>query len=527
MNDNEHMRLLQTAITNSRVDNVNTDDLPIAEAPVYYPTVDEFRDPIAYVQRITPEASKFGICRIVPPEGWANPTQFDFASPRRFPTKLQRMNLMQEGRSMADGQFYNAREYKVMADGFKAAWMARRGTTADADLESDYWKLIKCADRQDVSVEYANDLSTSEYGSGFPVRRPDDVPLEAGADLAQHPPFGSDEYYRTCGWNLNNIASWPGSALRHVTHSIDGINRPWLYLGMLFSSFCWHREDIYLASMNYLHEGAPKQWYGIPGAKAGKFSSTMEKQLKLRIREVPDLEHHITTQISPGVLINSGVPVFKTKQEPGNFIITFPQAYHAGFSYGFNCGEAVNFATPDWINHGAQSVVDYRLKGKREVFSFDRLLFTLAYHLDELAASTCAVLAKQVETLMLDEEHFRRLLYGTGVQNVMDVMIARIDVPPEGKMSPAIDETLAQYDDQRVCYHCQHTCFLSAVCCNCSDQAVSCLRCCDALCGCPRDNKFILEWHSIEDIAHVLSQIRAYENHLRLARRAAAAEVGN
>jgi hypothetical protein len=73
--------------------------------------------------------------------------------------------------------------------------------------------------------------------------------------------FGSASYYRGCGWNLHNIARWPGSAIRYVTHPIDGINQPWLYLGMLFSSFCWHREDIYLASINYMHSGAPKQWW--------------------------------------------------------------------------------------------------------------------------------------------------------------------------------------------------------------------------------------------------------------------------
>jgi hypothetical protein len=50
-----------------------------------------------------------------------------------------------------------------------------------------------------------------------------------------------------------------------VTHDIDGINKPWLYLGMLFSSFCWHREDIYLASINYLHLGAAKQWCWVVG----------------------------------------------------------------------------------------------------------------------------------------------------------------------------------------------------------------------------------------------------------------------
>lgn len=40
----------------------------------------------------------------------------------------------------------------------------------------------------------------------------------------------------------------------------------------------------------------------------------------------------------------SQVPVYRLLQEPGQFVVTFPKSYHGGFSYGFNCGEAVNFA---------------------------------------------------------------------------------------------------------------------------------------------------------------------------------------
>lgn len=39
------------------------------------------------------------------------------------------------------------------------------------DLESDYWKLVKNEAGNGVTVEYGNDLSTFEYGSGFPVRQ--------------------------------------------------------------------------------------------------------------------------------------------------------------------------------------------------------------------------------------------------------------------------------------------------------------------------------------------------------------------
>uniref|UniRef100_A0A7S2BGH3 JmjC domain-containing protein n=1 Tax=Octactis speculum TaxID=3111310 RepID=A0A7S2BGH3_9STRA len=505
--DNEHLKLVQQAVENSRAENINV-DVEIEEAPVFYPTVDEFRDPIKFIASISAKARPFGICRIVPPDGWKTPAQLPVSSDKTFPTRRQRMDMMQEGRSMSEGKRYTAATYKQMADEFHAKWVASRyqndpiSATGPA-LEKDYWKLVRGADGEEVEVEYGNDLSTVDYWSGFPMRQPADPELGSKTRIPQ---FGSEEYCRVSGWNLNNVSFWPGSALRYLTHSIDGINRPWLYLGMLFSSFCWHREDIYLASMNFLHFGAPKQWYGIPGNKATKFSSTMEKIMKLRIKEVPDLEHHITTQISPAVLLGNGVPVYKTTQEAGQFIVTFPEAYHAGFSYGFNCGEAVNVATVDWIDHGMQSVSDYRNNRKKEVFSFDRLMFTLSYHLDEVKLDACQMLVRQLESLHNDEEYFRQLLYDSGVQNV--TLVA--ELPDEGKMSSEINEVAASYDDQRMCSSCQHTCFLSAVCCSCSERDVACLRCCDVMCGCPRTNKFILEWHSVSEIQDVIQKVRVH-----------------
>lgn len=42
-------------------------------------------------------------------------------------------------------------------------------------------------------------------------------------------------------------------------------------------------------------------------------------------------------------------------QEAGQFIVTFPFGYHAGFNHGFNCAESTNFATQRWIDYGKQA----------------------------------------------------------------------------------------------------------------------------------------------------------------------------
>jgi len=50
--------------------------------------------------------------------------------------------------------------------------------------------------------------------------------------------------------------------------------------------------------------------------------------------------------------------------------VTFPKAYHAGFSHGWNVSEAVNVALVDWIPTGFQALEDYASDGFLKKTSF-------------------------------------------------------------------------------------------------------------------------------------------------------------
>lgn len=84
------------------------------------------------------------------------------------------------------------------------------------------------------------------------------------------------------------------------------------------------------------------------------------------------------THISPSKLISEGIPVYRCHQNPLEFVVTFPGAYHSKFSCGFNCSEAVCFAPIHWLPHG-QNIVEvyagYRLKTS---ISHDKLLLGAA-----------------------------------------------------------------------------------------------------------------------------------------------------
>ncbi|GAK67152.1 jmjC-domain-containing protein [Moesziomyces antarcticus] len=154
-------------------------------------------------------------------------------------------------------------------------------------------------------------------------------------------------------WNvgkLDNILT----RLR-LKRKLPGVNTPYLYWGMWRATFAWHVEDMDLYSINYIHFGAPKQWYAIRQADRQRFESAMAGAFPSDSRRCPHFMRHKSYLASPSFLASHGIRPLKLVHNAGEFVITYPYGYHSGFNLGYNCAESVNFALDSWLDIGRKA----------------------------------------------------------------------------------------------------------------------------------------------------------------------------
>ena len=166
--------------------------------------------------------------------------------------------------------------------------------------------------------------------------------------------------------------------------SISGVTSPWAYIGGLFSTFCWHYEDIWMYSVNFMHEGKGKTWYTIPTSHTTQFRALMRKKYAKELIDRKYLLTEVVITFCPLELIKEGIPVYKAYQSANEMIITFPGAYHTGFSNGYNVAEAVNLATPDWVEYAYMHQSLNRVENyvKRSCFSIEWIVISTMENFD-------------------------------------------------------------------------------------------------------------------------------------------------
>ncbi|XP_056879068.1 lysine-specific demethylase 5A isoform X1 [Takifugu flavidus] len=376
------------------------------------------------------------------------------------------------------GKEYSLQSFGEMADQFKSDYFNMPVHMVPTELvEKEFWRLVSSIE-EDVIVEYGADISSKEVGSGFPVRD------------GKRRLLGDEEEYANSGWNLNNMPVLEQSVLTHINVDISGMKVPWLYVGMCFSSFCWHIEDHWSYSINFLHWGEPKTWYGVPASAAEQLEAVMKKLAPELFDSQPDLLHQLVTIMNPNVLMEHGVPVYRTNQCAGEFVVTFPRAYHSGFNQGYNFAEAVNFCTADWLPMGRQCVAHYRRLHRYCVFSHEELLCKMAADPESLDVELATSVFKEMGETMEEETKLRQAAQKLGVLS----------------SEQEVFELLP--DDERQCYKCKTTCFLSALTCSCSPDRLVCLHHAADLCDCPHGNKCLRYRYDLEEFPAMLYGVK-------------------
>ncbi|KAK2465042.1 hypothetical protein APHAL10511_003118 [Amanita phalloides] len=186
----------------------------------------------------------------------------------------------------------------------------------------------------------------------------------------------------TTSWNVAHLPSTL-SRLLPPDDGLPGVNTPYLYFGMWRATFAWHVEDMDLFSINYVHFGAPKFWYAVPQGRASALEQTMRGYFPKDTSRCPQFLRHKSFLASPTLLAQSSCRPNHLVQHAGEFVITFPRGYHAGFNLGLNCAESVNFALDSWIELGKRAKACECISDSVRI-DVEQLLRDRAFELDEL-----------------------------------------------------------------------------------------------------------------------------------------------
>mmetsp|Transcript_35918 Transcript_35918/g.57711 ORF Transcript_35918/g.57711 Transcript_35918/m.57711 type:complete len:591 (-) Transcript_35918:206-1978(-) len=321
-----------------------TKEDPLCSIPVFRPTWEEFKNFSKYVESIEDEGKKFGLVKIIPPKEFiprAAGYHFDrlgYVGKSRNENKTRSSTKLEDPAIIHSPvrQHVNGSRgvYEVISI-METDYMTVHGFSNECD------KRLNSCSRRERKYFQDRDFKQLEraYWSNISHRSPPLYGADSPGSL-----FDKDQE----SWNCNDL----GTILNLIRNDLPGVTLPMLYFGMWQSTFSWHVEDMNLFSINYLHFGKPKQWYGIPGSHFEQTERVLKGLYPHQARHCAEFLRHKKCVVSPKLLESAGIPVYRAVQHEGEFMITFPKSFHAGFNYGFNCAESVNFALLSWVPEG-------------------------------------------------------------------------------------------------------------------------------------------------------------------------------
>uniref|UniRef100_A0A674N461 [histone H3]-trimethyl-L-lysine(9) demethylase n=1 Tax=Takifugu rubripes TaxID=31033 RepID=A0A674N461_TAKRU len=311
----------------------------------FTPSKEEFKDFNQYIAYMESQgAHRAGMARVIPPKGWKPRKTYDDIDDLVIPAPIQQVVTGQSGLFTQ----YNIQKKPMTVKEFrKTSNMDKFCNPRYADfdeLERKFWKNLTFN-----PPLYGADVSGTLYD----------------ADVTE--------------WNIGHLKTILDTVENESGIKIKGVNTPYLYFGMWKSAFAWHTEDMDLYSINFLHFGEPKSWYIVPPEHGKRLERLAKGFFPGNAQSCEAFLRHKMTLISPSILKKYSIPFEKVTQEAGQFIVTFPFGYHAGFNHGFNCAESTNFATQRWIDYGKQATL---CSCRQDMVKISMDVFVLKYQPD-------------------------------------------------------------------------------------------------------------------------------------------------
>jgi protein Jumonji len=141
---------------------------------------------------------------------------------------------------------------------------------------------------------------------------------------------------------------------------------------MLFSACCWYRDPHGLPWIEYLHTGAKKIWYGIPDKQSSAFRKALVTMFPRYCKNKTIWLPSDTAMVPPDMLVSNDVPLCRTVQEPGQFIVVFPKAFTSSICTGYVVSESVYFAQQSWLENAEQTFQVRLISTARFIISYSR-----------------------------------------------------------------------------------------------------------------------------------------------------------
>ncbi|KAM6963088.1 lysine-specific demethylase 4A-like [Aplochiton taeniatus] len=297
--------------------------IPGSGIMTFTPSKEEFKDFSRYIAYMESQgAHKAGMAKVIPPKDWKPRRSYDDIDDLVIPAPIQQVVTGQSGlftQYNIQKKPMTVREFRKTSNTDK--YCNPRYVDFD-ELERKFWKNLTFN-----PPLYGADVNGSLYDP----------------DVTE--------------WNIGHLNTILDTVEQESGIKIKGVNTAYLYFGMWKSTFAWHTEDMDLYSINYLHFGEPKSWYVVPPDHGKRLERLAKGFFPGNAQSCEAFLRHKMTLISPSILKKYGIPFEKVTQEAGQFIVTFPFGYHAGFNHGFNCAESTNFATQRWIDYGKQATL--------------------------------------------------------------------------------------------------------------------------------------------------------------------------